>query len=146
MTPEILAQGYTIADIAVAHEQAQARRAELRRQLMNMTGSTPLILRKAVIVLEAEILNNKSIQRRYHIVSIAGYWAVGSWITPQQHVNRVDKVIAAYSKLPTCAAPPRCPKCNAVLTRPNRMAKYCSPVCQRAASNAARYERKRKSA
>jgi hypothetical protein len=134
---------YTYADIEAAHKRALQRQAELRRQIMDITGTTPLILPKGVITLEAEVIGRSKIQRRYHLISTGAYRAGKAWILARSHAARVDEMIRLYTSLPADAAPRTCLRCGEVLARSNRFAKYCSTKCQKQASNQAARDRKR---
>lgn len=134
---------YTLDDIRAAHQQAIQRQSELRRQVLEITGVTPLVLPKGVITLEAEIVEGSKLQRRYHLISTGAYRAGKAWKQARYHAARVDEIIRFYHKLPDDATPRTCPQCGDVLARPNRAAKFCSTACQRLASGKAGQARRK---
>lgn len=131
--------------IETAHRRAVQRLAETRRQLRHMTTETPVILRRAAIILSVQTFADGLTLKMYRGVSTHGSYDGKLWRRDTDQDRCIADVLKWHSSLPPDATIRRCQRdgCGNIVMRSHRAAKFCCVSCQRQAGNAARYQRRK---
>lgn len=132
-------------DIGAIYQRSAHRLAETRRQLRHMTTETPVLLRRAAIVLSVQTFADGVVLKMYRGISTRGGYDGKLWRWDADQEGCIAEILRWHSSLPLDAQVRHCQRegCGNIVMRTHRAAKFCCVSCQRQAGNAARYARKK---